>query len=218
VQQFAPHRMTWPGRHRSSGGTTIFVSDRVRVLDCHHSRLPVRWPDRTRGYAVVRVAAPGGTELTAVSVHLSLKPDERVVHTERILQALSDRGSLIIAGDLNEGDTGAAWRLIDVPDRMRLVSPAAPTFPAKRPRRCSTWCLRHRTCASKLHRDAAWMPVGAGERPPGHLGRPRGLSLRERCPLWDPYLPGALRCARRRLRSGVAVCGLAQHEQGEAEQ
>ena len=81
---------------------------------------------------VVRVAAPGGTELTAVSVHLSLKPDERVVHTERILQALSDRGSLIIAGDLNEGDTGAAWRLIDVPDRMRLVSPAAPTFPAKR--------------------------------------------------------------------------------------
>jgi endonuclease/exonuclease/phosphatase family metal-dependent hydrolase len=125
----------WTGRHRGSGGTTIFTSDRVRVLEGHHSRLPVRWPDRTRGYAVVRVGVPGGGELTAVSVHLSLKPGERVIHTERILQALSDRGPLVLAGDLNEEESGGAWRLIDVPDRLRLVSPARPTFPARAPRR-----------------------------------------------------------------------------------
>ena len=64
--------LRWPGRHRGSGGTTVFTSDRVRVVDCGHHHLPVRWPDRTRGFAVVRVAVPGG-ELTAVSVHLSLK-------------------------------------------------------------------------------------------------------------------------------------------------
>lgn len=127
--------MSWPGHHRGSGGTTVLVSDRVRVVDSHHARLPVRWPDRTRGYAVARVAVPGGGEFTVVSVHLSLKPGERVAHTERILQALADRGPLVLAGDLNEGDTGGAWRLIDVPDRLRLVSPARPTFPARAPRR-----------------------------------------------------------------------------------
>lgn len=127
--------MRWPGHHRGSGGTTIFVSDRVRVLGGEHSRLPVRWPDRTRGYAVARVAVPGGGELTAVSVHLSLRPGERVTHTERILKALADRGALVLAGDLNEDDSGSAWRLIDVPDRMRLVSPPRPTFPARSPRR-----------------------------------------------------------------------------------
>ena len=136
VRRFAAAcEMRWPGHHRGSGGTTIFTSDRVRVLGAHHSRLPVRWPDRTRGYAVVRLAASGGAELTAVSVHLSLKAGERVTHTERILQALADRGPLVLAGDLNEDDTGGAWRLIDVPDRMRLVSPAQPTYPARSPRR-----------------------------------------------------------------------------------
>ena len=127
--------LRWSGHHRGSGGTTILTSARVRVLASQHLRLPVRWPDRTRGYAVVRVAASDGGELTAVSVHLSLKPDERVAHTERILRALADRGPLVLAGDLNEEDSGAAWRLLDVPDRMRLVSPARPTFPARTPRR-----------------------------------------------------------------------------------
>jgi endonuclease/exonuclease/phosphatase family metal-dependent hydrolase len=162
VRRFAAAcEMRWSGHHRGSGGTTIFTSDRVRVLDHRHARLPVRWPDRTRGYAVVRVAVPGGAELTAVSVHLSLKPDERVAHVERILQALAESGSLIIAGDLNEGDTGAAWRLIDVPDRMRLVSPAVPTFPARRPRRVLDVVFASPDLRVKPHRevsvpDAVW--------------------------------------------------------------
>jgi endonuclease/exonuclease/phosphatase family metal-dependent hydrolase len=127
--------MAWPGRHRGSGGTTVFTSPRVQVLGCEHLRLPVRWPDRTRGFAVVRVAVPGGGELTAVSVHLSLKAPERVQHTERILEAIADRGPLVLAGDLNEDHTGGAWQLLDVPDRLRLVSPDRPTYPARSPRR-----------------------------------------------------------------------------------
>jgi endonuclease/exonuclease/phosphatase family metal-dependent hydrolase len=127
--------LRWGGRHRGSGGTTILTSGRVEVLARHHRRLPVRWPDRTRGYAVAHLSLAGGREVTAVSVHLSLKAEERVSHVERILQALSDSGPLVLAGDLNEDDTGRAWQLIDVPGRMRVVSPARPTFPARAPRR-----------------------------------------------------------------------------------
>ncbi len=127
--------MAWPGRHRGSGGTTVLTSPRVRVLETDHLRLPVRWPDRTRGYAVVRVAVPGGATLTAVSVHLSLRAAERVTHTERILERIAGSGPLVLAGDLNEEASGAAWRLIDVPDRLRLVSPDRPTYPARAPRR-----------------------------------------------------------------------------------
>ena len=127
--------MSWPGRHRGSGGTTVFTSARVRVVGSEHLRLPVHWPDRTRGFAVVTVAVPCGAELTAVSVHLGLKAPERVAHTERILAALADRGPLVLAGDLNEGHSGGAWRLLDVPDRLRLVSPEQPTYPARAPRR-----------------------------------------------------------------------------------
>ncbi|MGL5818388.1 MAG: endonuclease/exonuclease/phosphatase family protein [Phycicoccus sp.] len=128
-------RMSWTGSHRGSGGTTVFTSSRVRVLDARHLRLPVRWPDRTRGFAVVRVATPAGGELTVVSVHLSLRPPERVAHTERVLAALAGQGPLVLAGDLNEGETGAAWRLVDVPDRLQLVAPPGPTFPAGAPSR-----------------------------------------------------------------------------------
>ncbi len=136
VARFAQRcSMDWSGRHRGSGGTTIFTSSRVELLECRHSRLPVRWPDRTRGYAVARVALPGGGRLTAVSMHLSLDPRERVAHTERILGGLPDGTTLVLAGDLNEGDTGAAWRLLDVPERLRPVSPASPTYPARAPRR-----------------------------------------------------------------------------------
>jgi endonuclease/exonuclease/phosphatase family metal-dependent hydrolase len=113
----------------------VLTSERVRLVEAHHARLPVRWPDRTRGYAVARVAVPGGGTVTAVSVHLSLKAAERVGHTESILAALADDGPLVVAGDLNEDHTGAAWRLLDVPDRLRQVSPARPTFPARSPRR-----------------------------------------------------------------------------------
>lgn len=126
--------LRWAGRHRGSGGTTVLTSDRVHVVGSEHRRLPVRWPDRTRGFAVVRVGLPGGGELTAVSVHLSLKAQERVAHTERILDAIADRGPLVVAGDLNEDSTGDAWRLLDVPDRLRLVSPDRPTYPARAPR------------------------------------------------------------------------------------
>lgn len=121
----------WSGRHRGSGGTTIFTSLRVQLLDGAHQRLPVRALQRTRGYAVALVALPGHPPLVVASVHLGLDAQERERHLAVVLHAIGARGPAVIAGDLNEDRSGPAWDLLA--GSLRLVSPAAPTFPARAP-------------------------------------------------------------------------------------
>jgi endonuclease/exonuclease/phosphatase family metal-dependent hydrolase len=77
----------------------------------------------------------GTAAVTAVSVHLSLTPEERLAHTEHVLQALEGRTPLVVAGDLNEGPAGAAWQRLEAAGRLRAVSPTRPTYPAHAPRR-----------------------------------------------------------------------------------
>ncbi len=125
--------MHWSGRHRGSGGTTIFTSLRVQVAESRHMRLRVARLQRTRGYAVIRVAPPGGQALVAASVHLSLDAAERERHAAQVLADIAAGGPVVLAGDLNEDDTGRAWQLFAAP--LRLVSPRTPTFPARSPRR-----------------------------------------------------------------------------------
>lgn len=125
--------LDWGGHHRGSGGTTIFTSPRVRVVQARHHRLHVALLQRTRGYAVATVVAPGHEPLTVASVHLSLRPGERVEHAALVLRDLADAGRVVLCGDLNEDETGDAWRLIA--DGLRLASPTTPTFPSWAPRR-----------------------------------------------------------------------------------
>lgn len=126
--------MAWVGRHRGSGGTTIFVSERIRVSGAGHHRLPVRLLDRTRGYAVAHLVIDGWQPLTAVSLHLSLRPEERQRHAGAILAALADQpGALVVAGDLNELDDGAAHRAFA--QGLRVVSGSVPTYPSRAPRK-----------------------------------------------------------------------------------
>ncbi len=125
--------MSWPGQHRGSGGTTIFTSSRVHLTSAQHARLRVRWPDRTRGYAVASVRVGDSLPATVVSVHLSLRAHERERHTARILASLGDATRTVICGDLNEDETGHAWQLIG--GGLRLVSPPDPTYPSFAPRR-----------------------------------------------------------------------------------
>ena len=125
--------MFWSGRHRGSGGTTVFTSLRVQVAESRHVRLRVRALQRTRGYAVARVAVPGHQPLVVASVHLGLEAAERERHAGLVLEAVSGGDPVLLAGDLNEGETGGAWRLFAGP--LRLVSPPVPTFPARHPRR-----------------------------------------------------------------------------------
>lgn len=126
--------LRWIGRHRGSGGTTIFVSARVQVRAARHDRLRVALFDRTRGYAVAHLSAPGWPPLTVASVHLGLRPAERERHTEIILAGLAAAGDAvsIAAGDLNEGADGPAYRRFVEP--MRVVSPPLPTYPVWAPR------------------------------------------------------------------------------------
>jgi len=132
--------MYWSGKHRGSGGTTIFTSLRVQVAELRHYRLRVAALQRTRGYAVLRVGPPGDQPVVVASVHLSLDADERAVHAGQILRTLTQAGvaggaagPVLLAGDLNEGETGKAWQAFASP--LRLVSPTTPTYPAKAPRR-----------------------------------------------------------------------------------
>lgn len=125
--------MYWSGRHRGSGGTTIFTSLRVDVVESRHHRLRVAFLQRTRGYALARVAAPGREPIAVASVHLSLDARERAAHAQVILRAINVGGEVVLAGDLNEGDSGDAWKAFA--GVMRPVSPMTPTFPAARPRR-----------------------------------------------------------------------------------
>ena len=124
--------MFWSGRHRGSGGTTVFTSLRVQVAESRHYRLRVARLQRTRGYAVIRVRPPGHEPLVVASVHLGLDPEERERHAGQILRTVADGGPVLLAGDLNEEETGRAWRAFASP--LRLVSPARPTYPAKSPR------------------------------------------------------------------------------------
>lgn len=123
--------LVWSGHHHGSGGTTILTSLRVQVECASHRRLRVAPWQRTRGYAVARVAVPGHRPVVVASVHLSLDAAERRRHAEQILRSLAHDDLVVLAGDLNEGESGAARQLIA--RRLRLFSPGRPTFPAVAP-------------------------------------------------------------------------------------
>jgi endonuclease/exonuclease/phosphatase family metal-dependent hydrolase len=122
----------WSGGHRGSGGTTVLTSLRLDVADARHSPLQVARLQRERGYAVSLVRLPGHQCVTCVSMHLSLDADERATHAATVLEAIPVDGPLVVAGDLNEGPDGLAWKAIA--GRLRVVSGAAPTFPSGNPR------------------------------------------------------------------------------------
>lgn len=120
----------WAGGRIGTGGTAALTALRVRVHASAGHRLGVRFPDRTRGYAAVEVSLPGWLPMSVLSVHLSLRPDEREQHAEAILSQLADRA--VVAGDLNEGSAGPVHGRFA--ERFALVSGARPTYPSDHPR------------------------------------------------------------------------------------
>lgn len=126
--------LRWSGPHRGSGGTTVLTSARIELVAASHHRLPVRWPDRTRGWAQGRVRLPGGRELTVASLHLGLDAAERVRHVRSVLDALDGARPLVLAGDLNETAEGEAFGLVGAAGMLAVAGPAGPTYPAHAPR------------------------------------------------------------------------------------
>lgn len=164
--------MFWSGRHRGSGGTTIFTSLRVDVVESKHQRLKVARLQRTRGFALARVAAPGREPIAVASVHLSLDARERAVHAKVILQAINVGGEVILAGDLNEGDSGEAWKAFA--GVMRLVSPTTPTYPAKRPRKVLDVIFASAGLQAEPHKD---VPIDEADLIAGSDHRPTWVDI-----------------------------------------
>jgi len=130
----------WQGGRLGTGGTAVLTAARVVVHGTSRARLPVRFPDRTRGYAAATVSLPTGVPscrpVTVVSVHLGLRASERARHAATVLAGLTRPGGLddraVIAGDLNEGPGGTAYAMFA--EHHRPVSGDVPTFPALDPR------------------------------------------------------------------------------------
>ncbi len=121
----------WAGGRLGSGGTAILTDLRTRVHAAYVRRLPVRFPDRSRGYAAVDVSLPDGHPITVVSVHLGLRAHERVAHAHDVLGRIGPRA--VVAGDLNELSDGPAY--LALAGRYRRVSDERATFPASHPTR-----------------------------------------------------------------------------------
>ncbi len=130
--------LQWIGGHRGSGGTTIFLAPHVGLVEGRHRRLPVKWRDRTRGYAVAHLDLPGWPPLTVASIHLGLRDHERERHARRIVATIlggrdpgHEPGLAIVAGDLNESDDGPAHA--QFLGALARVSSPHPSYPAWRP-------------------------------------------------------------------------------------
>jgi endonuclease/exonuclease/phosphatase family metal-dependent hydrolase len=65
-------------------------------------------------------------------MHLSLDPDERATHVADVLKMFAGEDSVVLAGDLNEGSDGNAWRALA--RALSIVTGDGLTFPAADPR------------------------------------------------------------------------------------
>ena len=150
VVQEAPRRFRWRSKCAAlandfglvvatgglpSLGNLILVSLRVRVHEQWNLRYPLTPGRHLRGAAFVRCSVRGA-QFTVSGSHLATDARERPDQAARWKEALSAvEGSLIAAGDLNEGPGGGAWRTVadDLTDTAGAASPAL-TFPATLPR------------------------------------------------------------------------------------
>ncbi|MGC5583641.1 endonuclease/exonuclease/phosphatase family protein [Ornithinimicrobium sp. W1679] len=130
--------LLWSGRTRLLSGTSLMTGLRIRSTDSQDRRLPVGLRENPRSYTVARVEAVGLAPVTVVSVHLSLKEEQRVDHVRTVLAELAASpelgdGPLVVGGDLNEEGSGPAWGVLA--GALTEVSDDRPTYPAQRPHR-----------------------------------------------------------------------------------
>jgi endonuclease/exonuclease/phosphatase family metal-dependent hydrolase len=142
------------------GGLAIFTGLRAAVVRAEYhvlSHVP-RLHRRALAVAVLDIAGAG--RVVAACAHLDLDAAARLRHAAEIEAVLADvrrrhDAPLILAGDLNEGPDGPAWRRLA---EGRTDVGAAPTFPAYAPHRridaiLVTPPLRPRTTEVSVPRD-----------------------------------------------------------------
>jgi endonuclease/exonuclease/phosphatase family metal-dependent hydrolase len=123
---------------RASAGTALLTSFRVDVLRSSESLLPPSPRLHRRGVALaeVRLAGTEHVPLAVASVHLGLDAGERQRHAVFVNELVGAyQGAVgVVAGDLNEGQEGAAWQLLAAGRTDPGVAEARDTFPASAPR------------------------------------------------------------------------------------
>ena len=148
IVQEAPRRFRW--RHKCAAladdcglvvgaggqpalGNLLLVSLRLRVHESWCLRYPLTPGRHLRGAAFARCSVRGAT-FTISGSHLATDPVERPAQAAHWKAELSRiEGSVIAAGDLNEGPGGGAWRT--VADGLGSDDAGILTFPARLPRR-----------------------------------------------------------------------------------
>lgn len=120
---------------RTAGSNLILVRGPVEVRWSGARRLRQPRFEPRRGIAVAQLRVRGML-LGVVGCHLSLVPERRRREMTEVLAATDGlRGPVVLAGDLNETETGAAWRAARDHGFADPGSDAWPTFPSDQPDR-----------------------------------------------------------------------------------
>jgi endonuclease/exonuclease/phosphatase family metal-dependent hydrolase len=125
---------------RPTHGPAVLARPGVQVVAHREVALPRTRGLHARGLAVATVRHEGH-ELTVGSLHLGLRPEERLRNVAGIAAALGGVPSerLILAGDVNEPPGGPAWlalQALGLRDAYAAAPRGAePTFSSARPRR-----------------------------------------------------------------------------------
>jgi endonuclease/exonuclease/phosphatase family metal-dependent hydrolase len=148
IVQEAPRRFRW--RHKCAAladdtglvvaaggqpalGNLLLVSLRVAVHETWCTRFPLTPGRHLRGAAFARGTVRGG-QFTISGSHLATDPAERPSQAAVWKEQLAVlEGPVIVAGDLNEGPGGSAWRMVE--DGLLTSGESTPTFPAALPAR-----------------------------------------------------------------------------------
>ena len=97
---------------RPAGAVLLLARRDLAVLATRDVRLPWRPPRHRRGLAL-GLFRVGGVEVVVGSTHLSLYAGERLAQARLVAAHVASFGvPAVVAGDVNEGPDGPAWRLL----------------------------------------------------------------------------------------------------------
>jgi endonuclease/exonuclease/phosphatase family metal-dependent hydrolase len=148
IVQEAPRRFRW--RHKCAAladdtglvvaaggqpalGNLLLVNMRVAVHETWCIRYPLTPGRHLRGAAFARGSVRGG-HFTISGSHLATDPAERPAQAAAWKDQLAAvEGPVIVAGDLNEGPGGSAWRMVE--EGLVTSGETTSTFPATVPAR-----------------------------------------------------------------------------------
>jgi endonuclease/exonuclease/phosphatase family metal-dependent hydrolase len=125
--------MRYVGGGRDAGSNMILVAPGISVKSTFVTTLRQPFLQPRRGIAAAQLRVRGSL-FGVVSCHLSLDAQRRAVEVERVVQVADRlRGTVVVAGDLNEKPSGPSWRRLREAGYVDHGSKDWPTYPADGP-------------------------------------------------------------------------------------